>query len=65
MALGVDVACHLGVASRAPLRFFRPATGGAFAATADVEAAEQLAATCRRVAAVVLRCTTTLEDPPA
>jgi 2-methylcitrate dehydratase PrpD len=34
--LGVDVACHVGVASRAPLRFFRPATAGALGATAAV-----------------------------
>ncbi len=33
-ALGVDVAAHLGVASQAPLRFFRPATAGAFGAVA-------------------------------
>jgi aconitate decarboxylase len=31
---GVDVGAGLGVGSRAPLRFFRPATAGAFAATA-------------------------------
>ena len=36
LALGVDVACHLGVASRSPLRFFRPATAGAFGAVAAV-----------------------------
>jgi 2-methylcitrate dehydratase PrpD len=36
VALGVDVACHIGVASRAPLRFFRPATAGGFGATAAV-----------------------------
>jgi len=33
-ALGVDVAAHLGVASKAQLRFFRPATAGAFGAVA-------------------------------
>lgn len=32
--LGVDVAAHLGVASRSKLRFFRPATAGAFGAVA-------------------------------
>ena len=32
--LGVDVAAHLGVASREKLRFFRPATAGAFGAVA-------------------------------
>ena len=32
VALGVDVAGHLGVACRTKLRFFRPATVGAFAA---------------------------------
>jgi aconitate decarboxylase len=36
LALGVDVACHIGVGSKAPLTFFRPATAGAFAATAAV-----------------------------
>ena len=34
--LGVDVAAGLGIASKAPLRFFRPATAGAFAATAAI-----------------------------
>ncbi len=34
VVLGVDVACHLGVASTTGLRFFRPATGGIFAAAA-------------------------------
>jgi 2-methylcitrate dehydratase PrpD len=33
VTLGVDVACHLGVAAKGPLRFFRPATAGAFGAT--------------------------------
>ncbi|MDH3659518.1 MAG: MmgE/PrpD family protein [Alphaproteobacteria bacterium] len=32
--LGVDVAAHIGVASNAKLRFFRPATAGAFGAVA-------------------------------
>ena len=32
--LGVDVAISLGVAARGPLRFFRPATAGAFGAVA-------------------------------
>ncbi len=32
--LGVDIAAHIGVASRARLRFFRPATAGAFGAVA-------------------------------
>lgn len=36
LVLGVDVACHISVASNAPLRFFRPATAGAFAATAGI-----------------------------
>ena len=36
LALGVDVACHLGVASKSPLRFFRPATAGAFGAVAAI-----------------------------
>ncbi|MEM9442108.1 MAG: MmgE/PrpD family protein [Pseudomonadota bacterium] len=34
IALGVDVASHLGVASKASLRFFRPATAGAFGGVA-------------------------------
>ncbi|MGI9488570.1 MAG: MmgE/PrpD family protein [Geminicoccaceae bacterium] len=33
-ALGVDIAAHIGVASKAGLRFFRPATAGAFGAVA-------------------------------
>jgi aconitate decarboxylase len=36
IALGVDVGAGLGLASKAPLRFFRPATAGAFAATAAI-----------------------------
>ena len=32
--LGVDIAAHIGVASKASLRFFRPATAGAFGAVA-------------------------------
>lgn len=36
ITLGVDVAVGIGLASRAPMRFFRPATAGAFAATAAV-----------------------------
>jgi aconitate decarboxylase len=36
IAVGVDVAAGLGLASRAPMRFFRPATAGAFAATAAI-----------------------------
>lgn len=36
VALGVDVGAGLGVASKSPLRFFRPATAGAFAATAAI-----------------------------
>ncbi len=34
VVLGVDVAAHLGVAARSKLRFFRPATAGAFGAVA-------------------------------
>ena len=34
VAVGADVAAGLGVASRSPLRFFRPATGGGFGAAA-------------------------------
>jgi aconitate decarboxylase len=36
IALGVDIGAGLGLGSRAPLRFFRPATAGAFAATAAI-----------------------------
>lgn len=35
-ALAVDVAAGLGVASKAPIRFFRPASAGVFAATLGV-----------------------------
>ncbi|HXJ77255.1 MAG TPA: MmgE/PrpD family protein [Candidatus Methylomirabilis sp.] len=36
LVIGVDVACHIGAASRASLRFFRPGTAGGFGATAAV-----------------------------
>jgi len=36
VALGVDVACVLGVAATSGLQFFRPATAGTFAATLGV-----------------------------
>jgi aconitate decarboxylase len=36
VVLGVDLGTGLGIASGAPLRFFRPATAGAFAATAAI-----------------------------
>ena len=36
IALGVDVGVGIGLGSKAPLRFFRPATTGAFAATAAI-----------------------------
>ena len=36
VVLGVDVACRIGLAARTGLRFFRPGTAGAFAATAAV-----------------------------
>ena len=36
LALGVDVACSLGVASKSPFRFFRTATAGAFGAAATI-----------------------------
>jgi aconitate decarboxylase len=36
VVLGVDASCVLGVSSRAPMRFFRPSTAGAFGATAAV-----------------------------
>jgi len=34
LTAGVDIACRIGAASRSPMRFFRPATAGAFGATA-------------------------------
>ena len=34
VALGVDVSCSIGLASRSPMRHFRPGTTGAFGATA-------------------------------
>jgi 2-methylcitrate dehydratase PrpD len=36
ITLGVDIGAGLGLGSRSPLRFFRPATAGAFAATAAI-----------------------------
>ena len=36
VTLGVDVACSIGLASRAPIKFFRPATAGAFGAVAAI-----------------------------
>lgn len=36
VALGVDASCVLGISSRAPMRFFRPSTAGAFGATAAI-----------------------------
>ena len=36
VALGVDVACNIGIGARARFRFFRPANAGAFGATAAV-----------------------------
>jgi 2-methylcitrate dehydratase PrpD len=36
VVLGVDTACHLGVATTTSLRFFRPATAGIFAAAAGL-----------------------------
>jgi 2-methylcitrate dehydratase PrpD len=36
VALGVDVACHLGVAATSGLRFFRPGTAGAFAGVSGI-----------------------------
>jgi 2-methylcitrate dehydratase PrpD len=36
LIVGVDVACHVGAASRAALKFFRPGTAGAFGAAAAV-----------------------------
>ena len=34
VALGVDVSCSIGMASRSPMSFFRPGTAGAFGAVA-------------------------------
>jgi len=39
IVLGVDTACHLGVAATTGLRFFRPATAGIFAAAAALGSA--------------------------
>ncbi len=36
VVLGVDASCVLGISSRAPMRFFRPSTAGAFGATAAI-----------------------------
>jgi 2-methylcitrate dehydratase PrpD len=36
VALGVDVACHLGVAATSGLRFFRPGTAGVFAGVTGI-----------------------------
>ena len=36
LAVGVDMAAVLGMASKAPIRFFRPATAGGFGATAAI-----------------------------
>ncbi len=38
IVLGVDVACHIGNAVTTGLKFFRPATGGGFGATAAIGA---------------------------
>ena len=42
VALGVDVATTIGMASRAPLSFFRPATAGIFGVAAAVAKLEKL-----------------------
>jgi 2-methylcitrate dehydratase PrpD len=36
LILGVDVACHIGVAAQGKMRFFRPALAGAFGAVAAI-----------------------------
>ena len=36
LTLGVDIACHIGVAVQGRMRFFRPATAGAFGAVAAI-----------------------------
>lgn len=42
LAIGVDIATLLGVASKGPVRFFRPATAGGFGATAAIARLEGL-----------------------
>ncbi len=42
VAVGVDVACSIGAAARGPMRFFRPATAGAFGAVAALGKLEGL-----------------------
>ena len=36
IAVGIDIACLLGMATKSPLRFFRPGTAGGFGATAAI-----------------------------
>lgn len=36
LILGIDMACHIGVAARGKMRFFRPAMAGAFGAVAAI-----------------------------
>jgi aconitate decarboxylase len=40
IAVGVDVACLLGMAARGPIQFFRPATAGGFGAVAAIASVE-------------------------
>ncbi len=42
LAIGVDIATLFGVASKGPVRFFRPATAGGFGATAAIARLEGL-----------------------
>jgi len=62
VALGVDVACHIGAASRAPLKFFRPGTADGFGAAAVVgklmgfDAATMVRAMGSSIARCAARC---------
>jgi 2-methylcitrate dehydratase PrpD len=45
LAVGVDIACGLGISATGPMRFFRPATAGVIGATLAVARLEALDAT--------------------
>lgn len=42
VCLGIDASCVLGLSSKAPMRFFRPSTAGAFGATAAIARVRKL-----------------------
>lgn len=42
VCVGVDASCILGLSSKAPMRFFRPSTAGAFGATAAIAKVRRL-----------------------